>query len=302
MQAEARRIGYEVDLAGSLLRTSRPQHVGLLARLDQELHHRYYQELLRLSIDQDYAIVVQSVDRADDPARAARALEQMRCGVVIVIDPASCREAVARLNGIPLVGVSQVIGDWSGDTVTSANGSGMSELIDHLVGLGHKRVCFLDGPPGVSSDARREALLAAAERRCVEVEVVRAGADVQAGYSTTAKALQRWYPVSWSDSAPTALLGYNDQCAEGAYVALLRAGLRPGQDMSLAGCDNSRTGASEAFDLTTLNREPARVAELALNTALRRLVEPDGARGVAEHHVVDTVLIPRTSTSRVRTA
>ena len=90
----------------------------------------------------------------------------------------------------------------------------------------------------------------------------------------------------------TALLCYNDQCAQGALVALARRGLSVPDDISVTGFDNTRGAASRAFDLTSVDREPAAVATLAVDMAISRC---EGRDGPPRSESVRTRMVARSS-------
>ena len=89
-----------------------------------------------------------------------------------------------------------------------------------------------------------------------------------------------------------ALVCYNDQCAHGAILALLKDGLVPGRDILVIGCDNSALASSRALALTSIDPSPSRLAALA--------VDGDHSGQGTEHPSrapsVDTELVVRAST------
>jgi len=87
--ALASGLGYQADLAGSLLRAARPRNIGLICRLDQELHFTYHNEILAEADERELHVIVQSIGGSLSAERAVRALNQLRCRAVIVVDPGS---------------------------------------------------------------------------------------------------------------------------------------------------------------------------------------------------------------------
>ncbi|WP_172119977.1 LacI family DNA-binding transcriptional regulator [Actinomyces faecalis] len=305
---EASRLGYQVDLAASLLRSGRARNVGLLCRLDQELHFAYYRCLLGAAERAGIRLVVESVSQARPASQALGVLEQLRCRALVVIDPAGLDGLDVSSLAMPTVIIGQGPCEQA-DLVTSDNTTGMAQLAEHLRQAGHRQVAYLDGPSGRSATARRHAFLTAATRSGLEVELRPAGSCTDDGYTQT-RAMMEAGQLTPADSAVagrvSALVCYNDQCAQGAVVALLRGGLRPGWDVAVSGCDNSRIASCQAFDLTSIDRRPEQVAALAVELAAARL-EPGGGDGVDHRQVPATVsrkvatqLVVRGSTSRVR--
>ena len=119
------------------------------------------------------------------------------------------------------------------------------------------------------------------------------------------KVVQQLLTDSWSrqksrnDLTRVALLGvtalacYNDQVAEGAMVALYRAGFSIPGDVSVTGFDNSLGAASVAFNLTTVDRGTAKVAEHVTQLAIRRAEKQIES---VEEITVESSLVVRRST------
>lgn len=298
--AAARRLGYQADPIGSLLRAPRPRVLGLLCRLDQELHVVYRDHILARAEAHGLRLVTESVGPLRGAGEAIGNLHRLRCQTLIIIDPATVAQAEpALLEGSVTIGQQRPVA--ASDLVTSDNSGGMAQLIDHLRGLGHRRLLYIDSTPGVSADARRRAFQQAAGQAGLAFHTVAGGADVDSGLAALAPLLDRaggLRPDPGQEPC-TAVVCYNDQCAQGAIIAALRAGLRPGADLSVAGVDNSRLAASAAFDLTSIDRSPAEVARLAVELAEAR-VESGSPAHEPVSRTVGTTLVPRSSTGPAR--
>ena len=291
----SRRLGYRADPIGSLLRAPRPRVIGLLCVLSQELHVVYRDHLLAQAEARSLRVVTESVGPFRSAADAVRNLHQLRCRTLIVIDPATAAGALDML-GDDTVVIGQERAVAGADLVTSDNTRGMDLLIAHLAALGHRRLVYVDSVPGASADARRTAFTRAATGAGLSFHIVSGGADIDSGLAAVAPLLQEGGPLHPATAARhTAVACYNDQCAQGAVIAMLRAGLRPGTDISVAGVDNSRLAASRAFDLTSIDRRPEEVARLAVDLAEARVAARTPSSD-SQSLVVGTTLVTRSST------
>ena len=302
IEREAARLGYQADLAGSLLRAARPRNIGLICRLDQELHFTYHNKILAEADERELRVIVQSIGESLSARRAVRALNQLRCCAAIVVDPGSIDGVAGADIGMHLVIIGQEAPVAGADLVTSDNRRGMREIAEHLAALGHRRVIYLDGPEGRSAAERRSAFREAAGGASLEYEIVAAGARADDGYGAASRLLDPG--GSAHDGSVSAMICYNDQCAQGAMVAILRSGRTPGRDISLTGCDNSRIASSRAFNMTSIDRGPAEVARIAVELASRRLDDAsrrlDDASGAEpERRSVATRMVVRGSTGAV---
>ena len=295
----AHRLGYQVDLSGAMLRSSKPKIIGIVAQLDQELHNKYVASINRYAQAAGYRTITQNASLSNGYRQSLEALSQLRINTSVAINPDfSGDELPPNLAPAVVVGQSRVAG---ADLVRSSNYTGLSELVLHLKSLGHAEITYLDGPQSYSSKIRRESLLRAAVEAGIKVHPLPAGNTVDDGFG----AVQQLLTESWTrqknhlDSTKLALSGitaltcYNDQVAEGAMVALYRAGFSIPGDVSVTGFDNSLGAASVAFNLTTVDRGTAKVAEHVTQLAIRRAEKQIES---VEEITVESSLVVRRST------
>lgn len=286
--AVAAELGYRADLAGSLLRTSNPRIIGLLCRLEQELHFTYHEHILEFAEELGFRVVVESVGESRNPLDALGSFQQFRCQAVIAVDPSSLAGLNDAIAGVPMVVIGQQRPLGSMDLVTSDNTEGMREVAQHLRSLGHRDVAYVDGPAGVSAECRRLAFEPAAQEAELLTRIVAGGADVDSGYHAMGAVLaQGDLPL------PTAVVCYNDQCAQGVMVRLLQEGIAPGREVSVVGFDNSRVAAAETFSITSVDRGASQVARHAVDLAVARAT---GDNGLPQTIRVGTALVRRNST------
>ena len=87
-----------------------------------------------------------------------------------------------------------------------------------------------------------------------------------------------------------AVVCYDGQCALGAMAALWQKHLLVPDDVRLVGFDNSRIARSQAFELTSIDKNPREVARLAVERAVLRAEGDVSAPVFVE---VDTRLVRR---------
>ena len=277
----AEQLGYRANIAASLLASSRPQILGLVCALGQELHVRYRAEALRAAEWHGFRIIVESIDDSRDVERAWESVLQLRAQSVIAVDSSCISQSYAHVPTV-LIGQQAVREDL--DLITSDNERGMREAVTLLRDRGRRRVAFIEGPPGPSARAHKSAFLRACRSVRIDHVCIPGGDNVDAGFLAVRAGLP---------TGVDALVCYNDQCAHGAILALLRHGLVPGRDILVVGCDNSALAATRALALTSIDRAPARVGALAVDCAIARALGDDKAP-VRER--VETELVVRAST------
>jgi DNA-binding LacI/PurR family transcriptional regulator len=166
--------------------------------------------------------------------------------------------------------------------------------LNHLAGLGHKRIAFMKGHP-LSSDSkdRWKAICEVAQQiglkidRDLTVQISVDESTPQLGYPFTKQLLARNKPF-------TALFAYNDISAIGAIRALQEQGLRVPQDVSVMGFDDIPGAAFNTPTLTTVRQPLARMGQVAAQTLLERIA---GRNDYPSEIAIEPELIVRESTA-----
>lgn len=182
--------------------------------------------------------------------------------------------------------------------------------LTHLKELGHRRIALFRGQPGSSdTEDRSRAIFQASASLGIEIppeltlqlsgegedEVFAPDAAYQEGYAFAKKLLGRRPDF-------TALFAFDDASAIGAIRALLDAGLRVPEDVSVVGFDDIQSAAYYNPRLTTVRQPLREMGRIGARVLLERITTPhqrgDGAGG--SFVVVDPELIVRDSTGPAR--
>jgi DNA-binding LacI/PurR family transcriptional regulator len=175
------------------------------------------------------------------------------------------------------------------DVVRAADEQGLGQVVDHLVGLGHRRIAHVDGGTGRIAADRRRGYEQAMRRHGLQewIDAVPGGRNEEEGMRAGEQLLS-------GDRLPTAVAAFNDHCAIGVLDRLVRAGVDVPGTVSLAGYDNSPISQLAHLNLTSVSQEPQEQARLAVRAAVERL---DGQRGTARDVVLPPRLVVRGSTA-----
>lgn len=180
--------------------------------------------------------------------------------------------------------------------------------IDHLVGLGHRRIAFFRGhSANVDADDRWRAIEEAARRRGLPIDpklvsTLRGGAygetfTAEGGYREGYTLGQGLLDAGRSF---TALFAFNDISAIGAMRAFQDAGLRVPEDVSVMGFDDIQSAAFHRPSLTTVRQPLRRMGETATRLLLDRLANPSDPKP-PEHMLLEPQLVIRDSTGQPST-
>jgi len=216
-----------------------PFFMELISGLEAELSTRSYALLLQMVDDADASAEIDvyqqwwvegRVDgvllcdlRPDDP----RVPAVERIGVpAVVIGPPSAGGRLATL--------------WSDDAVSVA------EAVDHLTGLGHRRIARVAGLPGLAHTATRTR--AFADRGLTEAMTVFTDYTGESGARATRDLLT-------GDARPTAIVYDNDVMAIAGLAAARELGLAVPADLSIVAWDDSPMCGLVHPPLTALTRD-----------------------------------------------
>jgi DNA-binding LacI/PurR family transcriptional regulator len=177
--------------------------------------------------------------------------------------------------------------------ITLDHATAAKVVLEHLHGLGHRKIAVIRGQPlSIDSSARWEALAEVARQMGMdfrsELVVQLPGDDPspQLGYTITKELLSRKVPF-------TALLAYNDISAMGAMRAIKETGVRVPEDISVVGFDDIREAAYHLPSLTTVRQPMRKMGALAAEALLDRL---EGRNGHEGGILVEPELVVREST------
>jgi LacI family transcriptional regulator len=240
-----------------------------------------------------FYFVVSHRHRADLIEEYPRLLQQRAVeGLVLVDTP--CPTGVP----VPIVAVSGHK-HVPGVTNISLNHSRAARLaLDHLSGLGHRKIAFIKGQAFSSdTEVRWKAVRAAAlelnlsvdEKLTVQLESE--SPTPQPGYDMTCKLLKADQPFS-------ALFAFNDISALGAIRALREAGRRIPEDVSVIGFDDIQSAAYQNPGLTTIRQPLREMGMTAAETLVKRINAPKNAE-YPKNIVAEPELIVRGSTAAV---
>lgn len=230
------------------------------------------------------------------PAREANALRSLLsfrpAGVILLspVVPASAIEAASRQ--CPVVLVSRTSRVSGVDTVNDDGEAGSALAVDHLAGLGHRRIAHLDGGGAAGAAQRRRGFQAAMRRHGLEPVVVRSEHTDTGGE----KAVRELLATYSRADLPTGLVAGNDFNAVGAISALEEAGLRVPEDVSVVGYDNTSLAALRHLSLTTVDQPRTEMGRLAFEALIERV---RGERTEPVRHLLHPSLVVRATTAEV---
>lgn len=154
------------------------------------------------------------------------------------------------------------------DVVFSDDIQGGQDTTQYLIGLGHRRICFV-GNTQLPWFARcfegylRTMIEAGLQPLQSSIDIED---DTESGYLDVKYLLTR-------DEKVSAIIAGNDQAARGVYKGLPDSGLRIPDDISVAGCDDT-IGEWLYPKLTSVREFPEEIGRQMAEMILNRIAEP----------------------------
>ncbi|WP_149262737.1 LacI family DNA-binding transcriptional regulator [Actinomadura sp. K4S16] len=247
----AARLDYRPNPHATSLRTRRSNLVGVLVpRLSDLVLATVYEGIEDAAARHGLTtFVMNSHDRPEQQrARTELALSRHVDGLVFgdAHTGAAFLDEFAERR-VPFVLVSRHAGRHP--SVTCDDRLGGRLVADHFLALGHRRVGVIAGEPFASTGADRTAGFVDRYREAgfpvPDSHVVHCGFDAAGGRDAAERLLRH-------DPPPTAVFAVNDFAAIGALGALRDHGLRPGQDVAVAGYNDTPLAAELPIPLTSV--------------------------------------------------
>ena len=297
VQAAAGEVGY---VPNAIARSLQAQRTGLIALAVEDIGNPVYVSMMR-SIEAVVAgsgrqlLVHATGGRIDNETALLRRLAHRYVDGMVISPIRVTGDHLAAMTGspVPVVVIGQLGADAPVDNVRTDSRHGVRLAVDHLVGIGRRRIGFLNGPldtvPGTARAAGFSAARAA-HRLAADPDLIEVG-DFQyaAGRAAAVRLLAR--------ARPDALLCANDLIAAGALHAVLAAGLRVPEDVALVGMDDTELAQMMFPQLSSVSLGSAERGRLAAELLLQRIEDP--ALPPRRKQVPASLVVRASSTPRV---
>ncbi|MDO6142175.1 LacI family DNA-binding transcriptional regulator [Paenarthrobacter aurescens] len=207
-------------------------------------------------------------------------------GIVILVPHPDVLAALHDVSfSVPIVAV----GAGAGNQLTGASLDqrlGARLAVDHLIGLGHRRIAHISGPPHWIDAAERingwqESLAKAGLGADV---LLQGGWDAASGYRAGLDLIEQ--------HSVTAVFVANDQMAVGVLRAVQEAGFRIPGDISVVGYDDQPEAEFFMPPLTTIKQDFEELGRRCMEAVLQQL---DGDGGTGDQIVTPRLVIRATT-------
>lgn len=289
IQDAARELNWTPSATATALRRSRSQTVGLvLDKPNERVDIGFGTASFLAGIESelapfDYGLLLYAVERDPAAQRVAyrRMAETRRVDGMILTDgdEDDPRFDILAENAMPAVLVGTPPQGTVVAHVESPNPeAGIEDAVEHLLGLGHRRIAYVGGTSGrYQSEARLSAFRAA-----LAAQGISPFDEVFADYAPE-RAAEATRTMLGRATAPTAILYASDAMAIASIRIADELGVRVPEDLSIIGYGGADLGQWMTPALTTIVRDAEQRGRAAAITLLRLLGEHPQGDAVLEN-------------------
>ncbi len=292
----ARHLGYRPNAMARSLASHRTRAIGVM--LD-DLRNPFFAEIVagieQLASEGGYQLLLAAGRRDPSHERAAvRTLLEYRVDGLILLSPRmASADIVSVAEEVPLVVTGREVKAARAGFVVTDERRGVELVLDHLVGLGHRRITHIDGGGGAGASLRRVNYTRGMRQRGLadSAAIVPGEFTDHGGWHATQALIE-------SGQLPTAVFAANDLIAAGVLGALQEVGLSVPREVSVVGYDNIAIAGLATISLTTVDQPRTQIGR----TALRLLMERVDGQTERSMRRIEPTLVVRTTSAPPRPA
>jgi LacI family transcriptional regulator len=283
-------LGYTTNLAARSMRSFKKNMVGLIM---PDIAYPFAVEVMkgvnRAIAESEFDLIVYTTG---DVRKSGRASHEQKYVSLLNNSITDGTIIVAPVTGefsteAPIVSIDPLMSDPNYPSVHATNYQGAMEVMNYLMGLGHKRIGFISGRAELESSNRRwmgyrDALEQAGLTLAEEL--------IASGDYTTETGVKCARELLALEKPPTAIFASNDQTAMGVFQVAQELGLRIPEDLSVVGFDNIME--SKYMGLTTVDQFISEMGFVATQMLIKLI---NGEALDSQTYKMQTRLVIRTS-------
>jgi LacI family transcriptional regulator len=267
-------LGYVPSRLARGLRSRRTHTIALVV---SDITNPFFTTIARgvedAASDREVLVMVCNTDESEE--EELRYLEMLAGqnvdGVLLVpVKGAERACALAQRRRLPLVVVERKIPGHAHSLVQCDVRSGARQMMEYLLGLGHREFAFAITPIGfTTSDERVEGALNALESAGGTATMI----STTLNKETAGKVVEFWMAMN---PRPTAIFAFNNLLTFGTMKALRAQGFRAPEDVSLAGFDDLPPHLLENPFLTVVSQPAYEMGKAGVELLLKEIADPTG--------------------------
>jgi DNA-binding LacI/PurR family transcriptional regulator len=288
----ARELGYRPNPLARGLRGAATMLLGAVVRdITDPFFAGAIESLSVEAMARGYNVVLgHAHSRADEAYALTAVLETRHCDAIVILgDMQGQPQLLADLRDsvIPVVALWQGSSPLEVPTVDVDNEAGVVAGIDHLMGLGHRRIAFVSGRRFGDIREREAAFMALVQERLggMPDDYVVPVPNTPAGGDRALRTLMALH------EPPTAIMTSTDSLAFGVLHAAHDLGKSVPRELSVVGFDDILLASHTVPALTTLRMPTAEIIAEGLQLAIDRARDTTLSRGPSVKVIAPTLIV-----------
>jgi LacI family transcriptional regulator len=290
-------LGYVPSRLARGLRSRRTHTIALIV---SDVTNPFFTTIARgvedAASDHEHLVMLCNTDESEE--EEARYLEMLASqnvdGVLLV--PAGGAErakALAKSHPLPIVLLERAVPDCELSLVRCDTRAGARQMVEHLLGLGHRQFAILSSPIGLrAADERVQGALDAMRGTDATATVL----EERLSRETAIRFIERCLALG---PRPTAVFALNNLLTFGALRALRAKGIAVPDDITLVGFDDLPAPLLEQPFLTMVSQPAYEMGRTAVEQLFAEIADPAAA---GREVLLQPQLVTRDSSSRPSTA
>ena len=266
-------LDYQPNEAARIMKGKRSNILGVLVPdLDNPLHTRFLDLLEETVTPMGYRLLIASSVPGGGLVENVKYMLSRSVDAIVINACSEIKEAseyiLTSKISVPVVIIDKVEPEGMIHSVYTNGYSGIRQLVEHLIGLGHRKIAAIKGAAGYSStNDRFLGYRSAMEEHGLPVDpsyIFEGDYTIQTGIWAAEYFLSL-------ENRPTAIVAPSDVIAVGVIHGLQKAGCRVPEDISVTGYDGIYLGDLITPPLTTYNFSIRDLAQKAAEIVINEL-------------------------------
>lgn len=265
--AAADQLGWRPDRRASSLRRSDTTVIGMMYEVERPFQSSLVDNVYEAAKQQSLDVILAGATRHHSELDCLRLLLGERCSALLLTGSTLVTQHLEEASGlVPIVMLARYTDLPRIDCVYSDPQQGARLAVEHLIGLGHRRIMHVAGVERSMARERADGYRAAMTRSGFEnfISIISAGNDAIAGVQVADAIVDR-------TSRPTAITCYNDTVAMALVRRLRQRGLSVPEDISVIGYNDQPSANDPTVSLTTVRQGGEEMASRAFSILRTRL-------------------------------
>lgn len=288
-------LDYRPNLLGRNLRRTKSERILVLL---PNIANPFYAEIVKGIEDvanrNGYSIMLCNTD--SDPEREKKHIRMLKGyladGAILMASEMTCEELTELSREVPIVQCCEYRAGLTISHVSIDNEMAAYQAVNHLVGLGHRRIAFIGARNHfLSSALRKDGYIRALKEAGIAFDQVYCGYG-DYSYKSGFRIMKQLLGLNLR---PTAVFCVSDLMAIGAIRSAMEENLRIPRDLAVCGFDNIYFSSMFKPTLTTVSQPMYDLGCTAMEVLINII---EGQTKGAAHYFLDHELIIRESTAK----